>query len=111
MVEIYSLPVMVEILRMQAVPLMVEINGLYLLWWRYSGCSSYGGYKQTVRVMVEIYRLPIMVDIYGLPVVVEIHKLDLLWWRYANCSSYNTGMQTVPLINVYSTVKHNLTFY
>ena len=43
--------------------LMVQINRLCLLWWRYAGCSSYGGDKQTVPVMVEICRL------------------FFLWWR------------------------------
>jgi len=47
---------------MQAV-LMVEINRLYRLWWRYSDRSSYGGDKQTVPAMVEIF------------------GPFLLWWR------------------------------
>ena len=48
----------------------MKIHGLYLLWWRYTDCTSYGGDTQTVLLMVEI------------------HRLYLLWWRYTDCTSY-----------------------
>jgi len=36
---------------------MVEILKLYLIWYRYPDCTTYGGDTQIVPLMVEIHRL------------------------------------------------------
>jgi len=74
---VQSVPLMIELCRPH---LMVETHRLYLLWWRYTYCTFYGGDTQTV------------------PFMVEIHILYLLWWRHTDCTFYGGDTHTVPFM-------------